>query len=293
MQEKAQKISPIKQRILQFADTLGISKRDFYAKIGVSRGTLEAKTGITEEIMAKFIATFPDISVDWLVTGRGNKFNTKTPEIRNISNVPNIVPDIVPVPKLQKNGTFAEYQDCLEKQGGSVICEYTLIPIVDITAAAGGGAYNSDYINEEDVIRLPHHMVNRGFHQCIRIKGQSMAPTFQDGGYIINRLLDRGEWLDIREQHVYVVTDREGKTYIKRLKNRLKEHGFIVCTSDNPDKANFPNFNLMEDELCNVWEVEWYMTAKMPNIHETYYTKVQRLEDDMDELKSLVHKLLP
>ena len=72
MQEKEQKISPIKQRILQYADSLGISKREFYAKIGVSRGTLESKTGITEDILAKFIATYPNISLDWLITGDGN-----------------------------------------------------------------------------------------------------------------------------------------------------------------------------------------------------------------------------
>ena len=71
MQEKEQKISPIKQRILQFADTLNISKRDFYLKIGVSRGTLESKTGITEEVLAKFIAAFPEVSIDWLMQGEG------------------------------------------------------------------------------------------------------------------------------------------------------------------------------------------------------------------------------
>ena len=65
MQEKEQKISPIKQRILQFADNLNISKREFYAKIGVSRGTLESKTGITEDV------TFPDVSIEWLMQGKG------------------------------------------------------------------------------------------------------------------------------------------------------------------------------------------------------------------------------
>jgi len=79
MQEKRQKISPIKQRILQFADTLNISKRDFYKKIGVSRGTLESKTGITEDVMTKFIATFQNISVEWLITGEGEMFKTTEP----------------------------------------------------------------------------------------------------------------------------------------------------------------------------------------------------------------------
>lgn len=72
MQEKEQKISPIKDRILKFAETLGISKREFYATISVSRGTLESKTGITEDVVAKFIAKYPDVSIEWLITGEGN-----------------------------------------------------------------------------------------------------------------------------------------------------------------------------------------------------------------------------
>jgi hypothetical protein len=64
-----QKISPIKQRILLFADTLNISKRDFYKKTGISRGTLESPTGITEETIAKFLATYQNISPEWLLTG--------------------------------------------------------------------------------------------------------------------------------------------------------------------------------------------------------------------------------
>lgn len=72
MQEKEQKISPIKQRILHFAKTLGISKRSFYEKIDVSRGTLESKTGITEDIVAKFIAAYPQVSLEWLIRGKGD-----------------------------------------------------------------------------------------------------------------------------------------------------------------------------------------------------------------------------
>lgn len=81
MQEKEQRISPIKQRILQFADTLNVSKREFYLQIGVSRGTLESKTGITEDVLAKFIAAFPDVSIEWLMQGKGDMF--VNPEDRN------------------------------------------------------------------------------------------------------------------------------------------------------------------------------------------------------------------
>lgn len=69
MQEKIQNVSPVKQNILRFIDYLGISKRVFYNKTGISRGTLESNTGITEDTLAKFIALYPDVSLEWLFTG--------------------------------------------------------------------------------------------------------------------------------------------------------------------------------------------------------------------------------
>jgi len=46
--------------------------RDFYSKTGISRGTLESNTGITESTVAKFIASYPDVSPTWLLTGKGS-----------------------------------------------------------------------------------------------------------------------------------------------------------------------------------------------------------------------------
>lgn len=76
-----QNISPIKQRILQYIDILSISKRDFYAKTGISRGTLESPTGITEETVAKFIVFYPEINPSWLLTGNGGMLNNKKDQI--------------------------------------------------------------------------------------------------------------------------------------------------------------------------------------------------------------------
>lgn len=86
MQEKEQNISPVKRRILYFIDSLLISKREFYSKTGISRGTLESNTGITEDTMAKFIATFPEVSLDWLILGEGDMIRktTPSPEERDI-----------------------------------------------------------------------------------------------------------------------------------------------------------------------------------------------------------------
>ncbi len=87
MQEKMQKISPVKQRILSFAASLGCSKREFYSKIGVSRGTLESNTGVTEDVVAKFIATFPDVSLEWLWTGCGEMRSGKQENATKVDEI--------------------------------------------------------------------------------------------------------------------------------------------------------------------------------------------------------------
>ena len=111
-----------------------------------------------------------------------------------------------------------------------------------------------------------------------------MIPSILDGGYLVVRMLDRSEWESIRDNYVYVVTDTEGKAYIKRIKNRLRQHGFIVCMSDNADKLNYPNFNIYEEDLHTVWYAEWYFSAKIPNIQETFYRRQSELEERVDKL---------
>lgn len=45
-----------------------------------------------------------------------------------------------------------------------------------------------------------------------------MSPTLLDCSFLILRLLDRSEWNEIKDNHVYVVSDRSGRAYVKRIK---------------------------------------------------------------------------
>ena len=54
---------------MEFVEKLPISKRDFYARTGISRGTLESKTGITEDTITKFFATYPSVDTLYILTG--------------------------------------------------------------------------------------------------------------------------------------------------------------------------------------------------------------------------------
>ena len=116
MQEKEQKISPIKQRILLFVKKLDISKREFYAKIEVSRGTLESKTGITEDVICRFLKAYPEVNVDWLITGEGDMCKTK--DFATHENVS--IPDLISQLKEQAEeiGRLKERITTLEREKG-------------------------------------------------------------------------------------------------------------------------------------------------------------------------------
>ena len=96
MQENKQEKSPIKERITQYLELKGVTKYSFYKDSGVSRNILDQNTGISEDNISRFLAYAPEISVKWLITGKGEMF--KTEEETNITKNTG-------EPKVQKNFT--------------------------------------------------------------------------------------------------------------------------------------------------------------------------------------------
>ena len=152
-------------RIKQYLDYKGIKPTPFEGNIGVSAGYLkkmeDRNSDVGESVILSVVEYCPDINADWLIFGKGNMLKSE-------STSRNIISDE----------------------------DFTNIPIYDdISAAAGcGGAFNSDYHNVNNSIRLPRSMARSGKYECIKIKGRSMQPTLLDGGYIVCRELNKSEW---------------------------------------------------------------------------------------------------
>ena len=69
------KIATTKERILQFIDYQGISKQFFFRETGLKRGLLDADkldSSISDIYLAKILATYPQLSPEWLLTGNGD-----------------------------------------------------------------------------------------------------------------------------------------------------------------------------------------------------------------------------
>lgn len=166
------------------------------------------------------------------------------------------------------------------------------IIMTNLEAAAGGGCINPEEITNEGVISVPNHLIkHNGTYLAVRIKGNSMAPTLLDSGYAVIRLINQNDWYSIKDDYVYVISATDGNTYLKRIKDRLKQ-GFLVLMSDNPDKIVNPNFNLKLNEITSIWQLEWYISAKTPNIHKQYYNKLELLEQRFEALEQKVEMKL-
>ncbi len=76
------KIATTKERILQYIDYKQISKQKFFAETDLKRGFLDAdklQTSIPDTFIATIIAKYPEINLEWLITGTGTMLKSEVP----------------------------------------------------------------------------------------------------------------------------------------------------------------------------------------------------------------------
>lgn len=236
MQTKEQKISPIKQRILQFAATLGISKRDFYTKIGVSRGTLESGTGITEDIMAKFIATYPHISSEWLLTGKGNMLKESEKDSSAEGKDKNI-------DKHEQSTISIDLGTCAQQfpYTDNAVKGIPLIPLSAMAGAFTGDTSVMEYECERYVIPA-----FKGADFLIQVKGDSMQPTYYSGDLVACERVPLND-IFFQWNKTYVLDTKQGPLIKRIMPGSDNEH--ILIVSDN---NNYPPFELSKDQFYGV-----------------------------------------
>ena len=67
-----------KERLLQFLDYKGITVSNFFKETGIKRGFLDTdklKSTVNDVFLTTIIATYPDINLIWLISGKGEMLN--------------------------------------------------------------------------------------------------------------------------------------------------------------------------------------------------------------------------
>jgi len=82
-------IATSKERLLQYLELKGISKKDFYSKTEIKRGFLDTdklKSNISDVFLANIIANFNDLNLYWLISGIGEMLLSIVKEINALEN---------------------------------------------------------------------------------------------------------------------------------------------------------------------------------------------------------------
>ena len=92
------------ERLKQFIDYLNISTRKFEIKISASNGQiakfLTKNTTIQSNILSKIFDTYPELSAEWLMRGKGEMLRENTPEREG--ERPNQSPEMLEIIKKQQ-----------------------------------------------------------------------------------------------------------------------------------------------------------------------------------------------
>ena len=73
----------ITNRIKQFTDYLGISMRKFCENVGIANGSFAKVKSIGSETLLKIYSAYPNINLEWLITGEGTMVKTKQNAMSN------------------------------------------------------------------------------------------------------------------------------------------------------------------------------------------------------------------
>jgi len=256
----------ISENIKKYIDNKGFNVNFFEKEIGASSGMIRKAIKNNTDIQSKWLASisdnFPDLNLNWLITGKGKMLiDTQDNQEEIIQPKSYRMPKVVTV---DNN-------------------EHDNIVLVPQKASAG---YLSSYNDPEFIKQLPSYRmpnINNGTYRMFQLDGHSMHPTMQDSSYVVCEWVENWEE-DIKDDRVYVVVSIDDGVVIKRVLNRLNKYGSLYCKSDN--RREYHNFAVKKESIKEVWHVKMHMTFEIPN-PVSLYERMNDLEAELEHIKSL------
>jgi len=197
----------IKDKIFAFLEHKGIKKVDFFEKTGIQSSNFKGKNKSSQlggDMIVKVLTTYPDLSADWLLTGRGEmiKRSERDGELATATNDPTEGIPLIPASAMA--GALSGEISVMEYE-----CERYVVP-------AFSGA---DFL--------------------IRVKGDSMMPTYVSGDIVACQRISMNG-IFFQWNRPYVIDTAQG-VVIKRLKpGSDKRHILIVSDNTNYDPFELP-----------------------------------------------------
>ena len=109
--------SSVKQRLINFLDYKRISKAEFSRKLGVSSSYIGAmRKSIQPDKVERIAILFPDLNIQWLLTGSGEMINTTSNIISNANGVVISGSNNMPNSSIDNRHYYSDSPDVLRAQ---------------------------------------------------------------------------------------------------------------------------------------------------------------------------------
>lgn len=219
----------VKDKVFAFLEKKGISKTEFYAETGIESSNFKGKNKDSlpgSAMLVKILTKYPDLSADWLLTGKGEMIKTKetssdSPADKQLSS---------------NDKDTNKIRIAQENEEG--------IPLIPFSAMAGALKGEQSVLEYECERYVVPAFAGADF--LMPVKGDSMSPTYLSGDIVACQRVPMSD-LFFQWNKPYVLDTKQG-AIIKRIKpGSDKEHVLIV--SDNP---KYDPFELTYSEIYAV-----------------------------------------
>ena len=215
----------VKDKIFAFLEKKGISKTDFYAETGIESSNFKGRNKESlpgSAMLVKILTKYPDLSADWLLTGRGEMLKQDVPSAASTGIG---VADGRPIPSDKDTNNFRITQEI--GQG---------IPYYDVDFIGGF----SEIFNSQ--VTVPAcNVVVPGFEKATlwcNVTGHSMEPKINHGDIIALRECSVS---DIQYGEIYaVVLDIIRTIKILRRGSTPDVLRYVPINIQNFDEQEFP-----------------------------------------------------
>lgn len=76
-----------KDRLIEFLKHIGIGQTNFESITGLGRASIsKIKDGMSSPNLAKIAKAYPELNINWLITGEGEMLKTNTPKVEVVSS---------------------------------------------------------------------------------------------------------------------------------------------------------------------------------------------------------------
>lgn len=191
-----------KDRLKEFLSSQKIGRNKFEEQINISTGYMSSKAiTVTSDVIEKTVSAYPDLNLDWLITGEGPMLKSE------ISNM--LAESPIEYGKKQTR------------------------PRIPYTAAAGSLTSAVEGITANQCEQIPRINAFPDYDFTIIIKGSSMEPKYEGGDEVACKRIDNTSFIQWGKVHVL---DTAQGIIIKRI---YEDGEKIRCTSYNPEYPDF------------------------------------------------------